>query len=191
MAVYLGFNPRLLLYAVVDWIRGFLGVSLLFVKAIGRPAEFAFLNTPRSYPRFVTMFAQGQTPFLSALNLINLGVLYEIMNARPGRRLRDALCPVLLVVNKGDDLATATEIARLAPDKITLVEAQGGHFDIMEGGKVGFISACVSTQWFSPLVFLSQHQGPAGFFGTASLRSVKMSVVLLLVTTVRQFTPET
>lgn len=42
-------NPRLLFWAVVDWVKGQLGLSPVFIKAIGRPGEFAFLNTPSSY----------------------------------------------------------------------------------------------------------------------------------------------
>ncbi|KAJ7621275.1 alpha/beta-hydrolase [Roridomyces roridus] len=137
-AMSLGFNPRLIFWGCVDRLRGLLGLEPLFIKAIGHPSEFAFLNTPSSYPGFVAMFSQGDTPFSSAPNLINAGVLFEIMNARPGRKLSDARCPVLVVATKDDDIipaAIAAQIAKSAPEKVTLVEVSGGHFDIMEGGQ--------------------------------------------------------
>lgn len=43
-------NPRLLFWASVDWLRSKLGLSPIFIKSIGRPDEFAFLNSPSSYP---------------------------------------------------------------------------------------------------------------------------------------------
>ncbi|KAJ7477022.1 alpha/beta-hydrolase [Mycena galericulata] len=137
-AMSLGFNPRLLFWAFVDNIKRKMGGSPLFIKAVGRPGEFAFLNTPSSYTGFVTMFAQGDTPFLSAPNLINPSVLFQIMNARPGRKLRDARCPVLLVIAKEDDImpsSTVAEVAQIASDKVTIVEAPGGHYDVMHGGQ--------------------------------------------------------
>lgn len=46
----LPFNARLMFWATVDIIREMLGFSPIFIRAIGQPGEFAFLNTPSSYP---------------------------------------------------------------------------------------------------------------------------------------------
>ncbi|KAJ7319132.1 alpha/beta-hydrolase [Mycena albidolilacea] len=137
-AMSLGFNPRLMFWALVDRIKRSMGYSPLFIKAVGRPGEFAFLNTPSSYQGFVSMFEQGNIAFSSAPNVINPSVLFEIMNARPGRKLRDAHCPVLLVTTKADDImpsSTAAEVAEIASNNVTMIEAQGGHYDIMHGGQ--------------------------------------------------------
>ncbi|KAJ6579496.1 alpha/beta-hydrolase [Mycena vulgaris] len=82
-----GFNPRLLFWAFIHSIKGMLGLSPLFIRAIGRPREFSPLNKPSSLPgfsidpilRFTAMFAQGDTPFSNAP--------IEFMSARPGRKL--------------------------------------------------------------------------------------------------------
>ena len=42
-------KPRLLLLAIVDYLRGKVGMSPIFVRAIGKPNEFAMLNTPSCY----------------------------------------------------------------------------------------------------------------------------------------------
>ncbi|KAJ7236914.1 hypothetical protein C8J57DRAFT_128905 [Mycena rebaudengoi] len=84
------------------------------------------------------MFAQGETPFSLTPNLINPRVVFEIMSARPGRSLSNARCPLLVVTAQNDDIfptRIADEIAEMAADKLTRVEAPGGHYDIMEGAE--------------------------------------------------------
>lgn len=44
------FNPRLVFWALIDSVLAKIGLSPLFIKAVGRPDEFAFLATPSSYP---------------------------------------------------------------------------------------------------------------------------------------------
>ncbi|KAJ6517531.1 alpha/beta-hydrolase [Mycena vitilis] len=133
-----GFNPRLVFWAIVDKIKRKLGLAPVFLRAVGHPGQLALLTSPSSYPGFTTMFAQGSTPFADAPNLINAGAVFELMSARPGRQLDNARCPVLIICAKEDDIIPieiATQIAQTAKDKVTFVEAPGGHFDIMEGGK--------------------------------------------------------
>ena len=40
------FKPKLLLWAFIDALRGDLGLKPSFIRAIGKPGEFAMLNTP-------------------------------------------------------------------------------------------------------------------------------------------------
>lgn len=54
------------------------------------------------------MFSQGQIPFDSAPNLIAPRVAFEIMSARPGLRLKDTHCPLLIVISKDDDIMPST-----------------------------------------------------------------------------------
>ncbi|KAJ7887520.1 alpha/beta-hydrolase [Mycena olivaceomarginata] len=114
-----GFNPRLLFWATIDKIKGLLGLSPLFIRAVGRPDEFALLNTPSAHPGFTAMFAQGDVSFAEAPNVINPRIVFEFMSARPGRHLARARCPVLLVAAKADDnlpFRIATEVAQQAKD---------------------------------------------------------------------------
>ncbi|KAJ8488729.1 hypothetical protein ONZ45_g13855 [Pleurotus djamor] len=128
------FNPWLMFWALMDTIKSKLGLSPIFVQAVGTPNEYAALNTPS----FVAMFAQGKIPFTEAPNLINPRVCFEIMGTRPGVNLKIAYAPMLVIATKDDDMipfAVAKSVAEAAPDIVTLVEAPGGHFDIMKGGQ--------------------------------------------------------
>lgn len=42
-------NPRLLFWAAVDCVKSWLGLAPLYVPAVGKPGEFAFINSPTSY----------------------------------------------------------------------------------------------------------------------------------------------
>jgi hypothetical protein len=42
-------NPRLLFWASVDWCGSMLGLPTVFIPAVGKSNEFAFLNTPTSF----------------------------------------------------------------------------------------------------------------------------------------------
>ncbi|KAJ7910276.1 alpha/beta-hydrolase, partial [Mycena leptocephala] len=150
-----GFNPRLLFWATIDQVKGMLGMAPLFIRAVGRPNEFALLNSPSALPGFTAMFAQGDIPFDGAPNLINPRIVFEFMSARPGRHLARAQCPVLLVVAQGDDMIPArigAEIGRAAKDKVTVVEVPCGHFDVMEGGKGFDINISAQIKFLTSLL---------------------------------------
>ncbi|KAJ7661623.1 alpha/beta-hydrolase [Mycena polygramma] len=151
-----GFNPRLLFWAIIDKIKGKLGLAPIFIRAVGHRGQLALLNSPSAYPGFTTMFAQGRTPFAEAPNLINAGVVFDLVSARPGRQLAKARCPVLIVCAQEDDLIPiriAAEIAQTAKDKVTFVEAPGGHFDIMEGGKGFDVNISAQIEFLKSLLY--------------------------------------
>ncbi|PFH50116.1 hypothetical protein AMATHDRAFT_145872 [Amanita thiersii Skay4041] len=134
----LPFNPRLVFLAMVDTIMSKLGLSPLFIKAVGHPNEFALLNTKSAYPGFEMMFSQGSIPFSKAPNKIAPRLSFQIMGARPGIRMKEAKGRVLIVSSQDDDMIPikiAREIAASAPNVVTLVESPGGHFDILKGGQ--------------------------------------------------------
>ncbi|KAJ3806570.1 alpha/beta-hydrolase [Lentinula aff. lateritia] len=136
----LPFNARLMFWATIDMIRGKLGLSPIFIKAIGHPGEFAFLNTPSSYPGFISMFAQGDISFDSAPNLLTPRLAYELMGsaACPAVRLKDIHCKMLIVAARDDDcipINIARDAAANAPDKVIYLEFPCGHYDVMRGGK--------------------------------------------------------
>ncbi|KAF9463384.1 alpha/beta-hydrolase [Collybia nuda] len=141
------FDPRLVFWAIVDTIKAKIGLSRVFIKAIGRPHEFSLLHSPGSYPGFIASYSHGSTSFEETPNLITPRVVFEMMGTRSGRALKSAGCPVLFVTTTDDDLIPAKiarEIAASATTVVTLVETPGGHFDLLAGGK-GFDTS-VSAQ---------------------------------------------
>ncbi|KAJ6620411.1 hypothetical protein B0H10DRAFT_1076614 [Mycena sp. CBHHK59/15] len=63
---------------------------------------------------------------------------FEGLGARPGLRLEEAKCPMLVVMAAEDDLTPpriTREIVAAAEGKVELVVAPGGHFAIMMGGE--------------------------------------------------------
>ncbi|KAF9269271.1 alpha/beta-hydrolase [Marasmius fiardii PR-910] len=133
-----GFRPRLLFWAAVDSIKAKLGLSPIFIKTVGRPNDFALLNTPSALNGFNMMFSQGGVPFSEHPNLINPRTVFELMGSRPGIELKNAHCKILVVSSTEDDMIPieiGRSIAAAAPEKVVFVEADGGHFDIMKGGR--------------------------------------------------------
>ncbi|KDR76793.1 hypothetical protein GALMADRAFT_139671 [Galerina marginata CBS 339.88] len=131
-----GFNPRLVFWATIDQIRSMLGLSPLFIRAVGKEGQFALLNSPSSYPGFVKMFEHSSVPFTDAPNLVSPRVVFQMMGVRPGLSLKRAKFPVLLVIPQEDDmipLKVARDIAAQSPKIITVVESPGAHFDVMPG----------------------------------------------------------
>ncbi|EJC99630.1 alpha/beta-hydrolase [Fomitiporia mediterranea MF3/22] len=131
-------KPRLLFWAAVDWIRSKIGLSPLFIKCAGNPGELALLDTPSVAPGFEFMFAQSGKPFAEYPNTIAPRFSFDLLSSRPGAKLKDAKCPVLVVASKEDDmipLAVTRKLVEQADGKVRLVEAPGTHFDILHGGK--------------------------------------------------------
>ncbi|KAF8460024.1 hypothetical protein JB92DRAFT_3075924, partial [Gautieria morchelliformis] len=114
------------------------GLCPTYVKAVGKPGELAILNAPSADPGFTSMFAQGTMPFSEAPNALAPRVVFDIMATRPGLELKDAKCPVLLVISEDDDMIPrrlTESIVDAARGKVELCVAPGGHFDVMQGGK--------------------------------------------------------
>jgi len=131
-------RPRLLIWAFIDYIRGKLGLSPIYIPAVGKPGEFAAINSPSCYSGFTSMFAQGRTPFDKYPNLIAPRFVLDALSCRPGLSLKNAHCPMLVVMAEEDDLIPAAitrEIAANASKNVLLVTVPCGHFEIMEGGK--------------------------------------------------------
>ncbi|KAG1766330.1 Alpha/Beta hydrolase protein [Suillus placidus] len=131
-------NLRLLFWAGVDYARKTLGLSPIFIRAVGEPGELAFMNSPSSLPGFTSMFAQGSTPFSDAPNLIAPRFVIDALGVRPGLRLKDIRCPMLVVMAEEDDLIPASltrSIVDNADGRVQLVVVPCGHFEVMKGGK--------------------------------------------------------
>ncbi|EGN92828.1 hypothetical protein SERLA73DRAFT_190547 [Serpula lacrymans var. lacrymans S7.3] len=131
-------RPKLLFWACIDYLRGKLGFRPIFLRAVGKPGEFAVLNSPSSYAGFTSMFAQGRTPFDRAPNLISPRFITEALSCRPGLALKKALCPMLVVSAEEDDIVPigiTRDIVANADKRVKLVNIRCGHYEIMAGGK--------------------------------------------------------
>lgn len=131
-------NLRLLFWVTIDWVGSKLGFPPVFVPAIGKPGEFSFLNAPSCVPGFKAMYSKASKTFEQTPNVTCARLVFEMFTTRPGLRLKNLKCPMLVVMPEEDDMI-APEITRnivgKAVRKIELVTASGGHFDVMEGGK--------------------------------------------------------
>ncbi|KAJ6570354.1 hypothetical protein B0H10DRAFT_1030430 [Mycena sp. CBHHK59/15] len=137
------------------------------MRAVGTPDEFAFINTPSSYSgglnfqrcdRTCRAPRRSRKPRTSSHRMA-----FEGLGARPGLRLEEAKCPMLVVMAAEDDL-TLPRITReivAAAEEVELVVAPGGHFAIMKGGE-GFetnVKAQIATlRWADACV--SRTKGP-------------------------------
>ncbi|KAJ3557698.1 hypothetical protein NM688_g1331 [Phlebia brevispora] len=115
-------DPVLLFWAAIDFVRGKLGWSPIFVKAVG----------------FIQMYDNGTVgiPYSKANNLVAPRLAFDLMSWRPA--LKDAKSPMLVVAGDNDDLipyAVTEKAVRESNGKVRWEKYSGGHFDIMEGGK--------------------------------------------------------
>ncbi|KAK0504539.1 alpha/beta-hydrolase [Armillaria luteobubalina] len=131
-------NPRLMFWAAIDWMGSKLGFPPVFVPAVGNPEEFAFLTTPSSFPGFTAAYSKASKTFKQTPNLTCARLVFDFSAARPGLKLKDLNCLMLVVMAEEDDIISpdiTRNIVKQALGKVELVTAPGGHFDVMEGGK--------------------------------------------------------
>lgn len=57
---------------------------------------------------FESMFAQSDIPFSERPNLVAPRLTFELIGARPGRKLKDAKCQMLIIYARDDDLLPPT-----------------------------------------------------------------------------------
>ncbi len=102
-----------------------------YIQVIGRPDEFAVMNTPESYPGFSSIVPKGSTwqnqcPARAALTMS----IY-----RPIAFASKIACPALIMLAEDDSLVDSDVVSKMA-DKIPageLVRYPIGHFDIYTG----------------------------------------------------------
>ncbi|TFK50402.1 alpha/beta-hydrolase [Heliocybe sulcata] len=131
-------NLRILFWAIVDYIKGKLGLKPVFIPAVGRPGKFAFMTTPSSEPGFQHMWAETNTPYSQYPNVLTPRLLFEFMAARPGLKLKDTAGRMLVVMAEKDDLIPASitrDVVAGAAEKVEFVISPGGHFDVVKGGQ--------------------------------------------------------
>ncbi|TFK37514.1 alpha/beta-hydrolase [Crucibulum laeve] len=131
-------DPQFLDLVAKDCERARNGDKPLFIPAVGKTGEPAFLNSPDTWGGFTAMYAQGATAFSDAPNLFAPRVVTELMSSRPMLKLNGTKIPILIIMAAEDDLiprALTEEIAAQTTANIKLVVSPGGHFDVMKGGK--------------------------------------------------------
>ncbi|KAJ7434703.1 hypothetical protein FB451DRAFT_1418632 [Mycena latifolia] len=133
--------------SVIDCIAGALDLPPALIRAVGTPDEFAFINSPSSYPAKAL-----HTPFAAAPNLIAPRVAFEVVSVRPGLRLKDARCPFLDVMAADNDLndpELTPALTTAMNSKVQFVVAPGGHFSIMKGGETNINAQIAFLQRYS------------------------------------------
>jgi len=102
-----------------------------YVKVIGKPDEFAVMNTPGSYEGFLSIFPKDST----WENRCPARILLTFSAYRPIASAGDVSCPALIMLCEKDSLIDAAAVEKTAK-KIPnneLVKYPFGHFDIYTG----------------------------------------------------------
>lgn len=120
-------SPHILL----DLIRLLTFQSPHFVKVIGRPDEFALMNTPESYPGYSALIPEDST----WENKCPARILLTIIGYRPIASAGKVRCPALVMLAENDSLidAAAVEKTTIAMKNATLIKYPIGHFGIYSG----------------------------------------------------------
>lgn len=108
---------------------------------------------------FTKMYEKGDRTFSEMPNVLAARLAFEVFSARPGLMLKNAKSPMLIVMAEEDDMIpvaiTRDVVAKSCGSEccasallrssviftdvsaeVEFVAAPGGHYDVMEGGKV-------------------------------------------------------
>jgi pimeloyl-ACP methyl ester carboxylesterase len=125
-----------------DGLHMLTGRSPHCVPVIGRPDEFAILNTPECEPGYRALVPEGS----SWINQVPARILLSIAGYRPSTLAGEVRCPALLVLAERDSLIPAATVARTAARiaDCRLERLPCGHFEPYVG------------EWFEKNVSLQQ-----------------------------------
>jgi dienelactone hydrolase len=118
-------------HAIKDLLRMATFQSPHYVKVIGKPDEFAIMNTPESYPGYSAMIPKNS----SWQNQCPARILLSFASYRPIASAGNVPCPALVMLGEKDSLIDAAAVEKTAK-KIPggeLVRYPFGHFDIYTG----------------------------------------------------------
>jgi uncharacterized protein len=118
-------------HALKDMLRMAAFQSPHYVKVIGKPDEFAIMNTPESYPGYSAMIPKNS----SWQNQCPARILLTFAAYRPIAAAGNVLCPALVMLGEKDSLIDAAAVEKTAKKipKGELVKYPFGHFDIYTG----------------------------------------------------------
>ncbi len=149
---------RYLLKALSAGIRDVFRMATLrgrhTVPVVGKPGDFAVLNTPDAWDGYMSLVPKesGWKNACPAAFLLT-GALY-----RPIRSAKKVRCPVLLMPAEEDAIISLKAVSRTASriHDARIVPVRAGHFDVYHGDLFSFMAA---TQ----VAFLKEHlkAGPA------------------------------
>ncbi|MDO9262608.1 MAG: alpha/beta fold hydrolase [Desulfosalsimonadaceae bacterium] len=102
-----------------------------YVKLIGKPEEFAIMNTPESYSGYSSMIPKNS----KWENKCPARILLRFGTYRPIAVAHKIQCPALVMLGKKDSLIDAKTVEKTAKKipKGELVQYPFGHFDIYTG----------------------------------------------------------
>ncbi|KAF8576375.1 alpha/beta-hydrolase [Ramaria rubella] len=130
-----GFRGPLLFWALVDTVKGMLGLSPAYIVAVGKPGSSAYVATLSAYTGFSSLYSRVNMTVSETPNLITPRLLLDVMRRRPGLRLKTAKCPMLVIAAEEDDiigLKMTEGIVEAAEGKLELCALPGGHFNLMD-----------------------------------------------------------
>lgn len=117
--------------AVVDMLRGLVGMTPLMVATSGPPHSAALMTAPDAHGGYLAL-----VPSVSSFrNHVAARFAVNILRYRPGRRAAKVSCPILFCICETDSVAPAGPTLRYAKKaprgEVRLYRA--GHFDIYVG----------------------------------------------------------
>lgn len=117
--------------ALVDILRGLIGMTPLMVATSGPPHSAALMTAPDAHGGYLAL-VPGKSSFR---NHVAARLAVNILRYRPGRRAAKVSCPILFCICETDSVAPAAPTRRYAKKapcgEVRLYRA--GHFDIYVG----------------------------------------------------------
>ncbi len=127
----LPFVARALYHAVLD--LGALALRRVphLIQIIGRPEEFALMNTPECYPGYMALVPEGTDWKNECPARIGVTLVFYRPTARAGR----ISCPVLIVAAENDSLIPYPTVIKTAEkiERSRVLSLPVGHFDVYVG----------------------------------------------------------
>lgn len=102
------------------------------IKIIGRPEEFALMNTPECYPGYMALVPEGT----DCKNECPARIGVTLFFYRPVSHVARIRCPVLVVAAENDSLIPYRTVLGAAEkiERARVVSLPAGHFDVYAGG---------------------------------------------------------
>jgi len=143
----LGLILKATVHGIYDMLRMVIGLSAHYVPLLGRPDEFAMLNSPDAFEGYLSLVPEGSAWENKIPARLALTAPY-----RPIKSASKVNCPALVVIAEKDSLIPAAIQEKMA-DRMPsgeVVKYPIGHFDIYTGDA---FEEAVETQ----ATFLKKH----------------------------------
>jgi pimeloyl-ACP methyl ester carboxylesterase len=139
---------KLIARGVTDAVRAALGMEPTFVKVVGEAGEAALMTSEPAQKGYPALIPSG----LEVRNEVAARFALQIPFSRPGKYVKNLMCPALICVCESDSVAPAkatlrhTKTSRMADVRVYPY----GHFDIYVGDAFEEVVA-------EQIAFLSKH----------------------------------